>query len=160
MEDWITSPPPKKKNVAHVPIPRIWVDYFLGGPVVKSACQRRRHRRHIFDPSVGKIPWRRKWQPIPVFLLGKSHGWRSPWDCKELDVTEHTCMQMWCAKISCNRMIIAHIRRTKNVWTWQSLSLVCFSTISWQTVRCTVFPVILLSASCQWISLRCGLTLP
>ena len=31
-----------------------------------------------------KIPWRRKWQPIPVFLPGKSHGWRSlegysPW---------------------------------------------------------------------------------
>ena len=89
MEDWITSPPPKKKNVAHVPIPRLWVDYFLGGPVVKSACQRRRHRRHIFDPSVGKIPWRRKWQPIPVFLPGKSHGQRSlvgysPWDHKRV----------------------------------------------------------------------------
>ena len=26
---------------------------------------------------VGKIPWRRKWQPTPVFLLGKSHGQRS-----------------------------------------------------------------------------------
>ena len=24
----------------------------------------------------GKIPWRRKWQPTPVFLLGKSHGQR------------------------------------------------------------------------------------
>ena len=30
-----------------------------------------------FDPSVGKNPWRRKWQPIPIFLPGKSHGWRS-----------------------------------------------------------------------------------
>ena len=42
---------------------------------------------------VRKIPWRRKWQPTPVFLLGKSHGWRSlmgyrPWGCKELDMTE------------------------------------------------------------------------
>ena len=27
-----------------------------------------------FDPWVGKIPWRRKWQPTPVFLLGKFHG--------------------------------------------------------------------------------------
>ena len=27
-----------------------------------------------FDPWVGKIPWRRKWQPTPVFLLGKLHG--------------------------------------------------------------------------------------
>ena len=30
-----------------------------------------------FDPWVRKIPWRRKWQPIPVFLAGNSHGWRS-----------------------------------------------------------------------------------
>ena len=30
-----------------------------------------------FNPWVGKIPWRRKWQPTPVFLPGKSHGRRS-----------------------------------------------------------------------------------
>ena len=41
-------------------------------------------RRHEFDPWVRKIPWRRKWQPTPVFLPGKSHGQRglrgsSPW---------------------------------------------------------------------------------
>ena len=40
-----------------------------------------------FDPWVGKIPWRRKWQPTPVFLPGKSHGQRklvlySPWVAK------------------------------------------------------------------------------
>ena len=34
----------------------------------------RRHRSHGFDPWVGKIPWRRKWPPIPVFLPGESHG--------------------------------------------------------------------------------------
>ena len=39
------------------------------------ACQCRRHR---FNTQVGKIPWRRKWQPIPVFLPGKFHG-RGPW---------------------------------------------------------------------------------
>ena len=37
--------------------------------------------------------WRRKWQPTPVFLPGKYHGWRSlvgysPWDRKESDTTE------------------------------------------------------------------------
>ena len=37
-----------------------------------------------FDPWVGKIPWRRAWQPTPVFLPGESHGQRSlvgysPW---------------------------------------------------------------------------------
>ena len=34
-------------------------------------------KRCRFDTWVGKIPWRRKWQPTPVFLLGKSHGQRS-----------------------------------------------------------------------------------
>ena len=42
---------------------------------------------------VGRIPWRRKWQPTPVFLPGESHGQRtligySPWGCKESDMTE------------------------------------------------------------------------
>ena len=46
-----------------------------------------------FDPWVGKIPRRRKWQPAPVFLPRKSHGPRSlvsyrPWGRKELDTTE------------------------------------------------------------------------
>ena len=45
------------------------------------------------DPWVGKIPWRRKWQPTPVFLPGESHGWKSlvgysPWGRKESDTTE------------------------------------------------------------------------
>ena len=34
-------------------------------------------RRRVFDPWVRKIPWRGKWQSIPVFLPGKSHGQRS-----------------------------------------------------------------------------------
>ena len=56
--------------------------------VKESACQ---CRRHGFDPWVGRIPWRRAWQPIPVILLGKSPGKRShPWSCKELDTTEAT----------------------------------------------------------------------
>ena len=46
-----------------------------------------------FNPWVGKIPWRRKCQPTPVLLPGKSHGWRSlvgysPWGHKESDTTE------------------------------------------------------------------------
>ena len=56
----------------------------------ESACQCRRHKRHGFDLWMGKIPWRRKWQPIPVFLPEKLHGQRSlsPGGCKELDMTE------------------------------------------------------------------------
>ena len=46
-----------------------------------------------FDPWVGEIPWRRKWQSTPVLLPGKSHGQRSlvgysPWGHKESDTTE------------------------------------------------------------------------
>ena len=33
-------------------------------------------RRLSFDPWVGKIPWRKAWQPTPVFLPGESHGQR------------------------------------------------------------------------------------
>ena len=47
----------------------------------ESTCQ---HRRRGFNPWVRMIPWRRKWQPTPVFLSGTSHGQRSlagnsPW---------------------------------------------------------------------------------
>ena len=40
----------------------------------ESACQRRRRKRHGFDPWVRNICWRRKWQRTPVFLAGKFHG--------------------------------------------------------------------------------------
>ena len=36
----------------------------------ESICQCRRYKRCMFDPWVRKIPWRRKWQPTPVFLSG------------------------------------------------------------------------------------------
>ena len=49
-----------------------------------STCQ---CRRHGFKPWVRKIPWRRKWQPTSVFLPGISQRQRSPWGCKELDMT-------------------------------------------------------------------------
>ena len=50
-------------------------------------------RRPSFNLWVEKIPWRRKWQPTPVFLPRKSHRHRSladysPWDGKESDRTE------------------------------------------------------------------------
>ena len=34
--------------------------------------------QEMFNPWVRKIPWRRAWQPIPVFLLGEFYGQRSP----------------------------------------------------------------------------------
>ena len=63
--------------------------------VKEHTCQCRRCRRCKFDPWVGKAPWRRKWQPAPVFLAGESHGQRSlegysPWGRKDSDTTEAT----------------------------------------------------------------------
>ena len=53
------------------------------------------HKEPAFDPWVGKSPWRREWQPTPVFLLGECHGQRSLvgyslWGFKDLDTTKHT----------------------------------------------------------------------
>ena len=61
----------------------------------EPTCLCRGHKRHMFDPWVGKISWRRPWQPIPVFLSGEFHGQRSlvgysPWGHKGLDTTEVT----------------------------------------------------------------------
>ena len=55
----------------------------------EPACQCRRHKRHGFDPWVGKVPWRKAGQPTPVFLPGESHA-HSPWGRKELDTAEAT----------------------------------------------------------------------
>ena len=60
------------------------VAYFPGGSDSKVSG---------FDPWVGKIPWRRKWQLTPVLLPGKFRGLRSlvdysPWGHKESDTTE------------------------------------------------------------------------
>ena len=57
--------------------------------------QLRSHRRRGLDPWDGRIPWRREWQPIPVFLPGESNGKRSlagysPRGFKELETTEAT----------------------------------------------------------------------
>ena len=61
--------------------------------VVKNLLQCRRRKRLELDPWTRKIPWRRKWQPIPVFSPGKFHVQRSlagysSWGCRESDTTE------------------------------------------------------------------------
>ena len=77
---------------------------FLGGSAVKNLPV---VWETWVQSRVRKIPWRRKWQPIPVLLPGKSHGQRSPvgyspWGHKELDTTEHvhiacsTCRKRCC----------------------------------------------------------------
>ena len=69
-----------------IPLTLVWAHPRL---VVKKCLPSRRLR---FNPWVRKVPWRRKWQPTPVFLPGRSHGQKSlrgysSWSCKELDTT-------------------------------------------------------------------------
>ena len=75
-----------------------WLPWWLSGK--ESTCQCRGHRRCGIDPRVGKIPWRREWQPTPVFLSGKiswaeeAGGMHSPWGHKESDTTVCICHAM------------------------------------------------------------------
>ena len=58
--------------------------WWLSGKEFTCQC-----RKYVLSPWMGKIPWRRKWQPTPVFLAGKSHGQGSlggysPWSLKRV----------------------------------------------------------------------------
>ena len=72
-----------------------WLDWIYGFcqasqvVLVVKNIPARRHKIPGLSPWVRKIPWRRKWQSMPVFLPGESHGQRSlagysPWGHKEL----------------------------------------------------------------------------
>ena len=66
----------------------IGLTWWCGGTEPASQC-----RRYGFHPWIGKIPWKRKWQPTPAFLPGESHGQRnlvgySPWHCKKSEMTD------------------------------------------------------------------------
>ena len=99
----------------------------------ESACQCRRCRRRRFDHWVGKLPWRWKWQPTPVFLPGEYHGQRSlagyrSWGCKELDMTEYahmltylhvvySCLGLWTVELSsCNRDCMTCKTKIFTIW--------------------------------------------
>ena len=62
-----------------------------------------------FYPWVGKIPWRRAWQPTPVFLFGESYGQRSlegysPWGLKESDPADRLSAQAGRTKLGLGLM--------------------------------------------------------
>ena len=63
------------------------LSWWLSGKEFVCQC-----RGHGFNLWAGKISWRRKWQPTPVYLPDKSHGQRSlagPWGLKASDTVEH-----------------------------------------------------------------------
>ena len=80
-----------------------------------------------FNPWVGKIPWRRKGQPTPVFLPGESHGQRSlagysPQGREQLDTTEETwhmetyIKTSW-LKANSSLMVQISLKKSKNTET-------------------------------------------
>ena len=84
----------------------------------ESACQCKRGR---FSPWVGEILWRKKWQPTPVFLPGKSHGQRnlaacSPRGGKESDTTEQPSTHAHSSSYSCEQELPGVIK----TWGWNS----------------------------------------
>ena len=52
-----------------------WLPMWCDGK--DSFCPHRRYKRCGFHHWVRKIPWSRKWQPIPIFLTRKFHGQKS-----------------------------------------------------------------------------------
>ena len=99
----------------------------------ESACQR---RRLGFDPSVEKMPWRRKWQPTAVFLPGKSHGQcclagYNPWGHKKqvrlsdytTTLTEQLTKQLFfCWKVLAVQSCLTHCNPRETV-AYQALSM-------------------------------------
>ena len=67
------------KQLQTMPFAAIQMDLKIitGFPGDAPICQHRRHRRPGFNPWIRKIPWRRKWQPTPALLPGKSYGQRN-----------------------------------------------------------------------------------
>ena len=107
-----------------------------------------------FDPWIGKIPWRRKWQPTLVFLPGESHGWRSlvgyisPWGRKESDMTERlhfgfVWLVCWCViyfafSVSVISKILDIFRKVCCLYLSIALFSLIFLSTLWALVRCKI----------------------
>ena len=102
----------------------------------EPGCQCRRRKRLRFDPWVRKIPWRREWEPTPVFLPGDSHGQRSlvncrPWGRKELDTTErltHTHTHTQTVILTAGWIGIQNVRGSKRLRGFPKKSSSCIHT--------------------------------
>ena len=91
LQEWLNTSGKKQGKLRKIIAGFRHYSHKLGGSDYKSICLQCKRPR--FDPWVWKITWRRKWQPTPVLLPGKSHGPRSlvgysPWGLKESDMTD------------------------------------------------------------------------
>ena len=118
-----------------IDLANVWFCVFAGlpwWPGKESGCQ---CRRCEFEPRGWEIPWRRKWQPTPVFLPGKSHGQRrlvgySPWGCKvdrtwRLNKYTEACFKgwpqgksrLWASSHSIRKKCQWTVRRRGSLWS-------------------------------------------
>ena len=108
-----------------------WQVLFMGFPG-SSAYQ---CRRQGFNPWVGKISWRRKWQPTPIFFPGKSHGQRRAWCVTVYRVikTDKTKRQVLfiCPR---DKLFIRYIIYKKKKTSSHSLDFYVFDGLSFQTL--------------------------
>ena len=98
----------------------------------ESACQCGRPKRRGFNPWVRKIHWRRKWQPTPVFLPGKSCGWRS------LEDYSPRGQKSWTRWSTHEYLVAAQLLRCVQLFTtpWTAACQAFLSfTISWSLLK-------------------------
>ena len=127
MEDRITPPPPpKKEKVAHVPIPRIWVDYFPGGPVVVPMQETEETQFRLLaweDPleegmavHSSTLAWEIPPTEESVGLLRAGRDWAHTYAKVTLSHQRKDFVGMIQLKISDEEMILVH-----PVWPQESL---------------------------------------
>ena len=106
----------------------------------ESTCQCRRYKRHGFSPWVKKMLWRRKWKPAPVLLPRKFHKQRSLvglcifhrlWNCKELDVTEHTHTHTHTHTVLLGLVLLNSLTWHKSLLALEFLQLLGSISLSW-----------------------------
>ena len=96
----------------------------------ESACQYRRQKRLGFSPWLGKIPWRRKWQPTPVFLPENFYG-QEPGGLQSMGsqrvrhdlATEHTSKQKKWIYVNIIGIIIQHNYKNEFKLCWMMLQI-------------------------------------
>ena len=81
----------------------------------------------MFDPWVGKIPWRREWLPTPVFLPGEFYGQRnlagySPWSRIELDRSEQLTLSLDVQNLSHSLRLFGFFYFHNALKMWKPLS--------------------------------------
>ena len=117
----------------HLIILFLGLAWWLGGKESSRQCM-----RHGFDPQVGKIPWKRKWQPSPVFLPEKSHGQMSlmgysPWGCKRV-LYYLTAKQQ-------QQSFLTTDRRSGGHHSWLlSISFFCITLFLFFQMKCFIIP--------------------